>query len=119
MKKKETIRLYRAEEKPGSGNKAPDWVEQYPEWQRTNQAVGRWFTDDLEEAEWYLNNMFIDGKIVTVEVPKEVANRYRVSNLEKGGGKDIEENPFAFSRRPEIEYFLPRNIAHQKKDYIE
>ena len=118
-KKEKTVRLYRAEERAGNGKGVPDWVKQDPAYQRSQQAQGRWFTDDLKEAEWYIDNEYPNGKIVVVKVPKEVADRYRVSQLKKIGGKTVEGNPFAFSQRPEKEYFLPRNIANQKRDYIE
>ena len=117
-KKEETIKLYRAEEKEGNGKGVPDWVKQDPIYQRSQQASGRWFTEDLEEARWYITNEYPKGKIVMLEIPKNIANRYRVSQLKKQGGKGVDENPFAFSQRPEEEYFLPRDIANQKKDYI-
>ncbi len=116
---KKIIRLYRAEGKGDSkeGVPAPSWVKQTLEYQRNVEASGRWFTDDLKEAEWYIKNEYPSGKILFVDVPKEIANHYRVSQLKKTGGKLIGENPFAFSRRPEKEYFLPREIANQKRDY--
>ena len=118
-KKEEKIRLYRGEEKEGSGEGVPDWVKQDLAYQKSEQARGRWFTDDLKEAEWYIKNEYPNGKIVVVDVPKEIADRYRVSQLRKVGGKTVEENPFAFSLRPEKEYFLPKHIANQKRDYID
>ncbi|HTY44249.1 MAG TPA: hypothetical protein VMC80_03325, partial [Patescibacteria group bacterium] len=95
------IRLYRAEEKSSTEKNAPDWVKENPDYQRSEQARGRWFTDDLTEAEWYLKHEYPSGKIVVVDVPKEIAERYRVSRLKKVGGKTIGENPLAFSERPE------------------
>ena len=117
MVKKEIIRLYRAEAKPEvkEGIPAPDWVKQSEEFQRMKQAGGRWFTNDLREAEWYIEHEYPNGKIVFIDLPITIAERYKVSQLKKEGGRTIAENPFAFSNRPEKEYFLPREIANQKK----
>lgn len=111
------MRLYRAEDKSGSQDSVPDWVKQSEDYQRSQQASGRWFTDDLSEAEWYIEHEYPSGKIVCVDVPDETANNYRVSKLEKAGGKSAAENPFVYSLRPEKEFFLPREIANQKRDY--
>lgn len=116
MKKENTIRLYRTEEKTGNGN-LPDWAKQAPEYQPSKEAFGRWFTNSLEEAEWYIKNEYPSGRIVTVDLPKEVADQYKVSQLKKAGGRKISENPFAFSLRPEREYFLPKEIADKKKEF--
>lgn len=120
MAKGKTIRLYRAEEKPGVVGTFPggfpEWIKQSPEYQRGQQAGGRWFTDDLGEAKWYIEHEYPLGKIVFVDVPRTIAERYRVSQLKKEGGKMIAENPFAFSNRPEKEYFLPREISDKKQE---
>lgn len=116
MAKRDTIRLYRAEEKSATGKGVPDWMKQKPEYHQSVQASGRWFTDDIEEAEWYIEHEYPSGKIVVVDVPKEVASRYRVDRLKKGGGKIVGENPFAFSARPDKEYFLPREITKQARE---
>jgi hypothetical protein len=119
MAKKENVRLYRAEEKSTGKRIVTDWEKQAPEYQWSKQAHGRWFVDDLRELKWYIEHEYPNGKIVFVDVPIEVAEHYRVSSLKKEGGKMIAENPFAFSNRPEKEYFLPREITDQKRDYIE
>jgi hypothetical protein len=104
----EMVTIYRAQPKAGStGKPIPDWVRESPEYQNSERASGRWWTDDLEEVEWYLKNEYPEGEIVRLQVPKDVVEKHRVSNWPlKEGGKDAAENPRAFSRRPEKEIFL-------------
>jgi hypothetical protein len=91
----------------------PSWADDSPIVQNTLSASGRWFTDSREEADWYLSNEYGEGgEIVAVRLPVEQAERFRVSNIPlKPGGKDVPENPMAFSRRPEKEFFLPADLA--------
>ncbi|MBU2616293.1 MAG: hypothetical protein KKC19_04275 [Nanoarchaeota archaeon] len=119
MEKKKTVRLYRAEDKPGIGKPVSDWMKSHLDWQRNKDSSGRWFTDDLTEVRWYINNEYPNGRIVSIEVPIEVAEKYRVLNMNDKGSKDFAENPKAFSRRPEKEYFLPKEIADRKREYQE
>ena len=59
-----------------------------------------------------MKNECVDGEFVSVRLPAELAELYRVSNLQsKDGGKSVPNNPAAFSRRPEHEFFLPANLA--------
>lgn len=109
------IRLYRAEDKNVQSN-APSWMKEDELYQNVLNASGRWFTDSLKEAQWYINQEYPDGHIVYVDLPAEEAEQYRVSNLAmKKGYKDVRENPAAFSRRPDREFFLPIEIARMKK----
>jgi len=113
-----TVRLYRVEATPeqSANAKISPWAKESPEFKRTMESSGRWFTDDPAEADWYLKNEYPEGRVVAVDVPVDEAEKFRVSNIpEKEGGKNIEENPRAFSRRPEKEFFLPREMAGQAK----
>lgn len=113
---KKNMRLYRAEPAPGAeGKPPPDWLKERPDYKGTMRATGRWFTNDLDEALWYLKNEYPDGRIVYVDVPIDVAERHNVSKIKKVAGED----PKKFSRRPEIEFFLPEEIAAQKKLFDE
>ncbi|MDP3986748.1 MAG: hypothetical protein Q8P81_00810 [Nanoarchaeota archaeon] len=118
MVKKKSVTLYRAEEIPSKKKSPPSWRETHLEWQIGHAASGRWFTDDLSEAEHYLDNHCANGRIVFINVPEDVAERFKVSNMEDKGGKGIKDNPRAYSLRPEREYFLPADIAEQKKVYV-
>jgi hypothetical protein len=108
------VRLYRAEATPEQRDtgKVSDWVKESDAFKQTQEAAGRWFTDDMEEVNWYLQNEYPDGRVVYIDVPVNEAERFRVSNMPvKEKGKNVEENPRAFSRRPEKEFFLPKTLA--------
>ena len=109
----ETVTLYRAQPLPSTPAAAPSWSDTHPQVAHMKTAAGRWFTDDRAEAEWYIRNEYFDnGLLVTVTLPKAQAEFYRVSNLPvKAGGKDAPDNPRAYSRRPEKEFFLPTEVA--------
>lgn len=112
------VRLYRAQ--PAATQVAaarlPDWITTCNTYLHTRQAEGRWFSDDLSEALWYLAHEYPDGEIVYVDVEASRAESFRVSNLPaKTGGKGAIDNPRAFSLRPEHEFFLPREISGRSK----
>jgi len=112
----ETIRLYRAEYSPKQST-LPSWITQAQDYQGTAQASGRWFTDDPEEAMWYLHNQYPDGdgRIMFVDVPRMEAERYRVSNTAAKTDFNAADNPQRYSRRPDKEFFLPPEIAANKR----
>lgn len=109
----DTITLYRAGLKSPGKAAIPSWADADPVVQNTKAASGRWFTDDLAEAQWYLKNEYFDnGHITSVTVPRARVEFYRVSNIAmQAGNKATPDNPVAFSRRPEKEFFLPIEIA--------
>ena len=100
------VKLYRAEAKHKPVRPMAEWIPRSP-------ATGRWFTDDLDEVIWYMDNEYPDGDghIVYIELPKEEAERYRVSNFTDN---EIDQ-PRAYSCRPDKEFFVPRAIAETKK----
>ena len=110
-----TMRLYRVELPPGAETKgAPEWVKGHGIYERSKEAMGRWFTDDPAEAQWYLDDQ-PGAHVTALDVPSEEAEQYRVSNLpEQAGGKETANNPRAFSRRPEKEFFLPPEVAARR-----
>lgn len=86
----------------------PDWVKDSAAFKRTVDATGRWFASDPEEILWYWNHAKANGDerwIVYVDVPHKVANETLVSKL-AGDAKE-------FSRRPDKEHFVPREVAYQ------
>jgi hypothetical protein len=89
------------------------WWRDHPLVRNTDAATGRWFTDCIEEARWYLDHEYFDGGVIyTLTVPASKAERFRVSNLQLlPGGKYTADNPWAFSQRPEAEFFLPQEMA--------
>lgn len=94
------VTLYRGQAKAGTGKGLPEWVRTDPHFQSIQQdAAGRWYTDNPEDAQWYADNAG-DGEVVTLQVPREVAERYRAGN---------DPTAQSFSRR-EGEYFLPRDV---------
>ena len=110
------VRLYRAEPSTKDSSKVADWVRESEGYKNTLAATDRWFTDDIEEANWYLKNEYPDsGHLTYLDVPKSDVEQFRVSNITPtGSGKNVAENPAAYSRRPEKEFFLPRHIADKR-----
>ena len=114
-------RLYRAQSKTAPLPSAQydfqkNWIVDTPEGRAQIDAFGRWWTDDLAEAQWYIENEYPsgDGQIVYFDIPTSEAEKYRVSNMPlKPGGKGVAENPAAYSRRPDKEFWLPRGVANQ------
>lgn len=107
------VRLWRVE---ASVSREPaDWMKTQPEYQQAQAARGRWFTDDPSTLEFYKNDIGPNYRITYVDLPKAEAERYRVANMEKiAGGKAVGENPAAYSRDPNTEFFLPREIADRR-----
>jgi hypothetical protein len=110
------VRLYRAESTRTA--QISDWIRQSEDYQRSQQASGRWFTDTKDNLDFYINDIGPDHRVVYIDVPSEVAQRFRVANLDaKSGGKETADNPLAFSRDPLTEYFLPAD-ANPKKNVM-
>jgi hypothetical protein len=74
------------------------------------KAQGRWFllADDVERLDWYIKDAGEGAKIQYVSVPKKDLEKYRVANISK---TEDDLDPRSFSREPENEFFLPRDIA--------
>jgi hypothetical protein len=107
------IRLYRGQPAASVYNELPAWIRESVTFQQMLAATGRWFTANLDEAAWYARECD-DGEIVFIDLPADEVERYRVSNIAlKPGGKDAMDNPRAFSRRPELEFFIPQELVLQ------
>ena len=111
------VRLYRAESNPDAPKKSPaQWIQESEEYKRSLQAEGRWFTDRLDEATWYLENEYPNGRLTYIDVPANQVESFRVLNIpEKIGGKQVAESPRAFSRKPEVEFFVPSEMAAKRQ----
>lgn len=98
-----TVKLYRAQPKAGTGSGLPDWVKNDPDAMKSLGATGKWYTADPKIAQEYADR-FVgkpeDSEIKTIEVPKSVAEKSRVSNLDKN------HPARAFSADPENEFFI-------------
>jgi len=100
------MKLYRCESGTITGRRpAPQpesWIWQGMVACGAWDAVGRWFVADPSMLVWYARETGDSFRIVSVEVPAELAEEWRVSR-----------NPSAmrFSRDVENEFFLPRDIA--------
>jgi hypothetical protein len=104
------MRLYRFE---GADTPSPvsGWVAETDEYRNMMDAAGRWFADSLDEALWYRCD-HEDGRILFIDVDDGEAEQWRVSNIPlRQGGRDVPDNPAAWSARPEREFFLPRGVA--------
>jgi len=108
------VRLYRAEGRPSKTKaKIPDWIRESENFKNNMNASGRWFTNDLEEALWYLANEYPGGIIKYVDIPADQVDQYSVSGKSKD--KSTPNNPSAFSLRPEKEFYLSREAAGKAK----
>lgn len=99
---KNVTRLFRAEAAKGA-----------EELGEGSAAGGRWFTSNLEEAKGYLQKDYPDGKIVYVDVPTQLAERYKASTYGATLADGLE--PAQFARKPNIEYFVDPLYAGRKK----
>jgi hypothetical protein len=104
-----TVRLYRAQPFQRSKGPTPEWIASDVQFQNTVSSQGRWFTDDLEEAKWYLEKEYPDGQVVYVDVPASEVEQFRVSNIPRSKSSEAKDNPAFYSRRPDKEFFLPAN----------
>ncbi len=106
------IQLWRGEGLPAeTPSKLSDWITQSPEYQNTVAATGRWFTSQVDDALWYIENMHGgQGVLKTITLHRDVALVFRVDQFE-GQSKSQADSPRAFSRKPESEYFLPAIVA--------
>ena len=105
----EMVTIYRAQEKRGE-KRRPEWLEQNPDVQASDEATGKWWTDQREEAQWYLDKGMVEGNIIEARVPRSVVEASRVSNLP-------ESHPARrFSRRPERELFLEQPPRSQGEE---
>ena len=103
----QATRLYRAEGKVQGD--VPGWVKEQLAGTSQEAASGRWFTQDPKIAQEYLNN-YMDpekGHITSVDVPNDQLEQHRVSNQP--------DEVKRFSRDPENEFFLPKELAEQRK----
>lgn len=116
----ELVTLYRAGLRNPTAAK-PSWTDGHPQVEHMLAASGRWFTDDRAEAEWYIKHEYFDnGQLLHVTLPRARAEFLRVSNLPlKPGGKATPENPRAFPRREDIEFYLPKALAALARPVVE
>src|SRR3990167_3847005 len=104
-------RLYRGHVVPtGMEKPLPEWLVQARQAAGLPLVEGRWFTDDLSIAKWYQNEAGERGTISYVDIPNDQLEAWRVSNVPEAA---------RFSRDPQREFFIPRNLAGQSKPYLE
>jgi hypothetical protein len=105
-------RLYRAEATARAST--PEWLQQAQEASGHTAAEGRWFVADPMLLAWYTQDIGPDAKprVAYVDIPTDQAEAYRVSNsTEQIGPRRVR----SFSRDPEREFFLPRDIADKRQ----
>lgn len=103
---KKVIRLYRAETDVTATKQVPEWLKNDPEYLATIEASGRWFSDSMENAEYYAKN-FGNGKITYIDIPASQLETFRASNLPAG--------KFSAVGRAQEEFFLPKDLAITRK----
>ena len=86
---------------------------QSDKFKQQEQAFGRWFTNELSEAQWYVKEAEAEGlpaRIVAVEVPE--------SDLEGIAPRRSEAAKFVHHTKQgkvDNEFFLPRNLLTRKR----
>lgn len=108
------VRLYRAESEGAKLKPVPDWLKQDLADSGHIDAKGRWFTDAPETLDYYIKEALDDGgnaRIKYVDVPKETADQWRVSNLDPSHPARKFASPGARAN----EMFLPRDLADAAK----
>lgn len=106
------VRLYRVEPSKGSGRDIPDWLRQGLQAHGVDQAAGRWFATDPALLDWYERDTGPNAQLHYLDVPGGQADRFRVSNI---SDTIAGRTPQSFSRDPENEFFLPRDMADEKQ----
>ena len=90
----------------------PDWLLEDKDFLASMDATGRWFNRTPEQAQWYIDHAAKMGKTTgmsSLEVPEEDLIKYLVANQP--------EEVRSHSRRPDEEYFLPKDLAATRKRY--
>ena len=105
-------RLYRSDFLPGatSGNAALGWgVTEHGA--ARDPHLGRWWTDSLDGVNWYHGRRGETGSVLFLDLPSELADKYRLSNLPKN------HPARAFSDIHEEEFLLPPELSTKGKHY--
>lgn len=108
-------RLFRVEGPP-SEKPTPDWIKEGQAASGHTEAAGRWFAlGDKEQLDWYRKDAGPGNKTHYVDIPTADLEKYRVSNSTEtiGEGRSVK----SFSRDPDKEFFVPRDIANRKQEY--
>lgn len=83
----------------------PDWMYEVPGFKESVEARGRWFSDaDEARREWYRKEAGANFREKYIDVPNEQVKAYSVKNSPEA---------LKFSREPDFEYFLPKDVADQ------
>ena len=97
------VRLYRVE--PAVRAPMAPWMAWQRQEMKLDKGDGRWFTDDPAALLFYVKDQALSRPtLLALDVPVDEARTWQVSQwtpLPSG------ENPQAFSRDPDREYFLP------------
>jgi hypothetical protein len=81
----------------------PSWIRN----QLPLEVIGRWFTDDVKIAQWYIEEAAPNGVLIVVDVPDEVAEASWLPNQPK----KIQ----LYSKDINHEFFLPREWAERAR----
>ena len=77
----------------------PEWIAQDPVYQASQQASGRWWTDDPDVAQWYKNEASPAARTLWQDVPRDVAAQSHLPTQPP----EVQR----YSRDLQAEYFLP------------
>jgi hypothetical protein len=68
------VRVYRGEATPTNKPATPDWLSAQLKEKGVSDAAGRWWTNNIETAKWYLEDSGETGRIVYQDIPEDVWN---------------------------------------------
>lgn len=89
------IPLYRWQSEKGAG--VPDWVKDNPKYQESQKASGGWYTNNLDNIEFYKQDAEGNGKLITKYVTPQEFEASKVSN---------HPDALKFSADPKTEHFF-------------
>jgi hypothetical protein len=97
------VRLYRVE--PAVRVPVAPWIAWQRQEMNLDKGEGRWFTDDPQALLFYVKDQALSRPtLLTLDVPADQAAGWQVRQWQ---AQPSGENPQAFSRDPDREYFLP------------
>jgi hypothetical protein len=104
-------RLFRGEN-PGFMKKAhPSWMQGHEDFDKATEAFGRWFTHDPAIANWYVKDAGKTGMMSYLDLPADKAKQFHLSNMPK----EVRN----WSTDPDNEFFLPKELAEQRKSLFD
>lgn len=107
-----TVRIYRADssvkQDKESDMNVSEKIRNSPEWKEIIDAKGRWFTSDRKYADMFAR--MNETQVHYIDLPESEAAKYLAKS-----NKYLVDRGFINELRGDTEYFLPKEIAENKK----